>query len=102
MDLFPATRRPLLLEINRVLVGVRHHSHENATRADSGFIVLEALFGYSPVSKSDCEAPRQGNAAGGRKCCGQGPGNDEAQAGEHEHRTCLLYTSDAADERSSV
>jgi hypothetical protein len=77
MDMFPAARSPVPLEVPGVLRGPRRHSHQNTAISDTRFIIFDTRFGYPPVSKRSDQAARKAYAAGGRQGRGDGPGHDE-------------------------
>src|SRR3990172_8209413 len=87
MHVLCANSLPLLLEMPRVLIGTRSHSHQNAAVVDASLVLFGTLFRDAPIAKRSNKAERQASGAGGRQCYRYRPGENQAQAGKrHDTR----------------
>src|ERR1700736_5226630 len=66
-----ATRLPLPHQVARVLFGARLHSHQNAARANTLFVFLDAPCGNAPFRKRPYQCARKADSPSS----GQGYGN---------------------------
>src|ERR1700688_3275735 len=66
-----ATRLPLPHQVARILIGARLHSHQNAARANTLLVFLDARLGNAPFRKRPYQCARKADSPGG----GQGYDN---------------------------
>src|SRR6202035_562481 len=79
-----ATRLPLPHQVARIFIGARLHSHQNAARANTLFVFLDAPFGNAPFRKRPYQCARKADSpSSGQGCC-NGSGSKNAQYGNEQ------------------
>src|ERR1700682_4898711 len=81
------TRLPLPHQVARILIGARLHSHQNAARANTLFVFLNAPFGNAPFRKRTHQCARKADSpSSGQGCC-NGSSSKNTQYGNEQEST---------------
>src|ERR1700730_14072479 len=84
MHQFSATRLPLPHQVARILIGARLHSHQDAARANTLFVFLDAPFGNAPFRKRPYQCAREADSPSSRQGYGNGSSSKNAQYGNEQ------------------
>src|SRR5712671_2919621 len=79
-----ATRLPLPHQVARILIGARLHSHQNAARANTLFVFLDAPFGNAPFRKRPYQCTRKADSSSSGQGYGDGSSGENAQYGNEQ------------------
>src|ERR1700704_1119724 len=79
-----ATRLPLPHQVARILIGARLHSHQNAARANTLFVFLDAPFGNAPFRERPYQCTREADSPSSGQGYRNGPGSKHAQYGNEQ------------------
>src|ERR1700737_1823704 len=93
-----ATRLPLPHQGARVLIGARLHSHQNAARANTLFVFLDAPFGNAPFFKRPYQCAHKADSPSSGQGYDNGSSGKNAQYGnERESAHSSKRRSNRAD-----
>src|SRR5712675_2497090 len=79
-----ATRLPLPHQFTRILIGARLHPHQNAARANTSFVFLDAPFGNAPFRKRPYQCTRKADSSSSGQRYGDGSSGENAQYGNEQ------------------
>src|SRR5262245_57097624 len=91
MHILPADSVPLPLEMPRVRLRARFHSHQNSAVVDASFVLLGALLREAPVAKRSNKAHRPGSGDTGCQCYGNSPTQSQPQNRERQEAARGYY-----------
>src|ERR1700681_4593865 len=80
----PATRLPLPHQVARVLIGAGPHSHQNAARANTLFVFLDAPCGNAPFRKRPYQCARKADSPSSGQGYGNGSSGKNTQYGNEQ------------------
>src|ERR1700692_746501 len=84
MHKLAAARLPLPYQGARVLIGAGPHSHQNAARANTLFIFLDAPFGNAPFRKRPYQCTRKADSPSSGQGYGNGSSSKNAEYGNEQ------------------
>src|SRR6202051_5025967 len=79
-----ATRLPLPHQAARILIGARLHAHQNAPRANTLFVFLDAPFGNAPFRKRPYQCARKADSPSSRQGYGNRSSSKNAEYGNEQ------------------
>src|ERR1700676_830732 len=79
-----ATRLPLPHQAARIIFGARLHSQQNAPRANTLFVFLDAPFGNAPFRKRPYQCARKADSPSSRQGDSNGSSSKNAQYGDEQ------------------
>src|ERR1700732_3545155 len=84
MHKLSATRLPLPHQLARILFGARLHSHQNAARANTLFVFLDAPLGNAPFRKRSYQCTRKADSPSSGQGYGNGSSSKNTQYGNEQ------------------
>src|ERR1700692_2481502 len=84
MHKLAAARLPLPYQGARVLIGAGPHSHQNAARANTLFVFLDAPFGNAPFRKLPYQCACKADSPSSRQGYSNGSSSKNAQYGNEQ------------------
>src|SRR4030088_3636040 len=79
-----ATALPLPHQVARILIAAHLHSNQNAARANTLFVFLDAPLGNAPFRKRPYQCARKADSPSGGQGYGNGSSSKNAQCGNEQ------------------
>lgn len=81
VDGLAASVPPLALDVLGIVIAARAHTHQNASFADTGFVLLDAFLGDTLADHRAKQRACGASGPGARECRCHRPGDHETQSG---------------------